>query len=285
MVMNQLIIDVTTDCMLRCVHCSQSVHKYNKVMLDMGVYRKVIDEISHLSIKPKHIRMAAVGEPLLHPNLYNMITYAVNNTKSKVTLTTNGMLLHPGIIHTGLAMIDISIDAASEATYNKIRRGGDYNKVVSNVNAVIQNKGDTKVYVSFVLQPSNKHEEQAFRQKWYGKADGVIVRRLHTFGGTVGGCVVAVERFPCYYPFERLVLTPWGRYAYCPVLGGRQDNYLDARKLTLQQAWESDYLQKIRAAHMSNDFTDAPYCRDCPDWQQTRWPGKGETYMDIINKI
>lgn len=277
----QLIIDVTTACNFRCIHCSQSVHNYEKVMLDYQLCLKVIDEIREAP--PKHIRFCAVGEPLLHPRIREMITYAVDNTRSKVTLTTNGMLLKPSILQTGLHMIDISIDAASEKTYNKIRRGGDYGQVVANVEDICDS--DTKVYVSFIRQPDNYHEVEAFRRMWQGKADGVIIRRLHTFGGTVGKAEVTQERYPCYYPFERLVLTPWGHYAYCPVLGGREDNTLDARKMTLHEAWTSDYVRQIREAHMTRDFRKAPYCQDCPDWQQTRWPGQGESYMDIIKKI
>ena len=56
-----------------------------------------------------------------------MIQDAVENSGTKVTLTTNGTLLNEKrmfkILKTGPHMIDISTDAASNDTYKKIRVG------------------------------------------------------------------------------------------------------------------------------------------------------------------
>ena len=54
-----------------------------------------------------------------------MIQDAVENSGTKVTLTSNGTLLNEKrmskILKTGLHMIDISIDAMSNETYKKVR--------------------------------------------------------------------------------------------------------------------------------------------------------------------
>ena len=62
---------------------------------------------------------------------------AVENSKTKVTLTTNGTLLNEKRMYkalkTGFHMIDISTDAYSNETYKKIRVGGDLNITQSNI--------------------------------------------------------------------------------------------------------------------------------------------------------
>ena len=42
----------------------------------------------------QNIRYTSNGEPLVHPKSYEMINYAVTNSNTKVTLTTNGTLLN-----------------------------------------------------------------------------------------------------------------------------------------------------------------------------------------------
>jgi organic radical activating enzyme len=285
----QLIVDVTTDCMLRCTHCYRSKHNDAGTMLKTDLFMKVIDDISMSSFQPEHIRITASGEPLLHPDIYAMIEYAIDKTNAKISLTTNGMLLNPNIAGTGLHMADISIDAASGVVYDKIRRGGDYNRVTHNVNRLIdrvkKTGSRTKVYVSFVSQPANRHQEALFRATW-GRADGVIIRRMHTCKGEMPGDKPQVSRYPCYYPFERMVLTVSGHYTYCPLLcWGDKSHVIDARKTTLHQAWTGSYMNRVRGAHIRQVFDDAPECADCPDWQQTRWPWQGDSYMDIIDRI
>ena len=77
----------------------------------------------------KYIRYTSNGEPLVHPKSYDMIQYAVSNSGTKVTLTTNGTLLNEKrmkkLLDTGLHMIDISIDAFHDKTYKKVRVGGN----------------------------------------------------------------------------------------------------------------------------------------------------------------
>ena len=127
-------VDITEVCNLGCIHCTHPVFKtskyYAKSMLDPKLNQKAVDEIDkHGKNLTKYIRYTSNGEPLVHPKSYEMIQYAVDNSGTKVTLTTNGTLLNEKkmtkLLDTGLHMIDISLDAFEENTYEKVRVGGD----------------------------------------------------------------------------------------------------------------------------------------------------------------
>ena len=41
----------------------------------------------------------------------------------------------------------------------------------------------------------------------------------------------------------------------------------------------------LREAHLTGNFCDHQFCGQCPDWQQTRWPGEGRSYADMIEEF
>ena len=139
---SQVMVDLTEVCNLACIHCTHPEFKlstvYGKRMLDPELNKKMIKEVSTVGKGiTKYIRYTSNGEPLVHPRSYEMIQDAVENSGTKVTLTTNGTLLNEKrmfkILKTGLHMIDISTDAASNDTYKKIRVGGDLDVTRSNI--------------------------------------------------------------------------------------------------------------------------------------------------------
>jgi sulfatase maturation enzyme AslB (radical SAM superfamily) len=77
-----------------------------------------------------------------------------------IHLHTNGLLLTEKMwnslshIHDLIKTIEISIDAASEDVYKQVRRGGDWNTLLTNLNT-ISTLGLKDVRVSFVVQDSN----------------------------------------------------------------------------------------------------------------------------------
>lgn len=146
---SQLMVDITEVCNLGCIHCTHPVFKTSKVyaksMLDPKLNQKAVDEIDkHGKNLTKYIRYTSNGEPLVHPKSYEMIQYAVDNSGTKVTLTTNGTLLNEKkmtrLLDTGLHMIDISIDAFEDNTYEKVRVGGDLKITKKNVLKIIDLK-------------------------------------------------------------------------------------------------------------------------------------------------
>jgi wyosine [tRNA(Phe)-imidazoG37] synthetase (radical SAM superfamily) len=301
---SQIIADITEVCNLACIHCAHSDFQksplYKGSYLEVELNQKMVDEVSTSGIGiTQYIRYSSTGEPLLHPHVFEMLEYAVKHSKTMVSLTTNGTLLTEAksdkILQVGVDVIDISIDAFTPEVYAVVRRKGDLNITRANVLNLIKRSKEagsrTKVVVSFIEQEQNRHEIQDFEQFWNeAGADYVIIRRLHSNAGFSQGQArrmhkdnLQKSRRPCLYPWERIVLNPRGWLSFCPADWTHGGSFVDYRHTTIREAWQGEFYQKLRTAHLTNDYREFEFCGQCPDWAATRWPEEGRSFADMID--
>lgn len=301
---SQIIADITEVCNLACIHCAHSDFEksplYQGKHLEVELNQKMVDEVSTSGKGiTQYIRYSSSGEPLLHPHVFEMLEYATQNSQTMISLTTNGTLLTEAriekILQLGVHVIDISIDAFSPETYAMIRRKGDLTRTRPNVlNLINRSKaagGHTKVVVSFIEQLQNLHEAKDFERFWQeAGADYVIIRRLHSNAGfsqeqarRMQADNLQKSRRPCLYPWERIILNPRGWLSFCPADWTHGGTMVDYRHTTIRDTWQGEFYQKLRTAHLTNDFSDFPFCGHCPDWAATRWPEEGRSFADMID--
>jgi len=300
---SQVIIDATELCNLSCTHCPHPAFKksdfYGGRSLGRGLVSKAIDEVATAGRgHVQYVRFASDGEPLLNKGIFSMLTEAVTNSGTFVSLTTNGTLLTPPrieqLIATGVHLVDISIDAFSAETYAKIRVRGDLAVTRGNVERLIarvrESGSPMRIAVSYIEQPGNRHETADFERFWTNAgAHSVAIRRLHSASGAVIPVAAVMrkqgaikQRTPCVYPWERVVLTPRETLAFCPSDWTGGSSLVDYRTNTIAEVWQSRRYEALRRAHLTNDYSGHAFCGQCPDWQETRWPGEGRTYATLV---
>lgn len=303
---SQVVADTTEVCNLACTHCSHPEFKksehYHARLLGPELNRKMVDEVAaHGRGITQYIRYSGNGEPLLNRAIYEMLAYAVAQSGTTITLTTNGTLLDAAraerLLATGVHLIDISLDAYQPETYARIRVNGDLAVTRENVRRLIQlaraQAPATKIVVSFIEQPENTAEIPEFERFWRGEgAHQVVVRRLHTNACSTSRLAALVaakpqpaQRRPCLYPWERILLVPSGHLAFCPQDWVHASVLADYRTTTIRQTWQGEAYRQLRAAHLANDFSAHKFCAQCPDWAMTRWPGQGLSYADLVQTV
>lgn len=300
---SQVVVDMTEVCNLACIHCphpefKKSAH-YAARYLDPALNAKMVDEVSsHGRGITQYIRYTSEGEPLVHPQCYDMLEYAVQRSGVLVSLTTNGTILNEKrvrrLLDSGLDVIDISIDAHTPETYAAIRVNGDLEVTRANVLRMIEmaHGTRTRVVVSFVEQPGNTHEMADFERYW--KEHGaryVVLRRLHSNAGSLGGVAEDIReagdepRRACLYPWERIILNPRGNLSFCPQDWINASHVADYRTTTIRETWRGEFYRQLREAHVKCEFGKHAFCGNCPDWKQTRWPGRGRSYADMMQEF
>jgi len=300
---SQIIVDATEVCNLECIHCPHPEFKlsphYDNRYLPLALHHKMVDEVRDWGQDhTQYIRYTSNGEPLVHPDIYDMLDYAVRNSGVFVTLTTNGTIMNEKriekLLRSGLHMIDISIDAHLPETYARIRVGGKLEVTRANVLKFLEIKqrtgASTKIVLSFVEQHENSAEASDFERYWKEQgADFVLVRRLHSAAGGVPLIAKAmkqnqrtVDRKPCLYSWERILLNAKGELAFCPQDWVHGSIVGDYHTTTIRDVWQGSTYRKLREAHLSNHYDAFPFCAQCPDWAQTRWPGEGRSYADLV---
>ncbi len=302
---SQINVDLTEVCNLACIHCphpdfKKSAH-YGARYLSPEWNKKMVDEVrAHGGGFTQYIRYTGEGEPLIHPEGYEMIEYAVRESGVYVTLTTNGTIMNEKrtrkLLDAGVHLIDISLDAFSPETYAKIRVNGDLNVTRANVLRLLEwiksSGAKTKVIVSFVEQELNRHEAASFEKFWNEQgAHFVVMRRLHSAAGAVISVANLMrtankktQRRPCVYPWERIILNPRG-LAFCPADWTHGAALGDYAATTIHETWNGEFYRSLREAHLTNDFSSKGFCGQCPDWAATRWPSEGRAYADLIEEF
>jgi radical SAM protein with 4Fe4S-binding SPASM domain len=149
-------INITNMCNLNCIHCAFSSHYTSKDRLNLDIYKKYINDLSNFGLEDVHL---TGGEPTLHPDLPNMISYAVNKNIN-VRLITNGYMLNASklkkYMEYGLSSIMISLDGL-ERTHNMIRGKNDaFNKTINNIQ--IAKELGYNIRINAVISKLNMHE-------------------------------------------------------------------------------------------------------------------------------
>jgi len=160
-----LMIEPTNTCNLKCPLCPTGCGqiKREKGFLTFQNFKKVIDDSGDYIF---HLRLWNWGEPLLNKDIFKMISYA-KSKKIFVNLSTNSNFIDDKtsreLINSGLDELIISLDGASEETYNLYRKGGNFQKIINSIQLLIQerkklNKKTPFVKLQFIIMKHNEHE-------------------------------------------------------------------------------------------------------------------------------
>ncbi len=141
-------ISLTSICNLKCAYCSQ--YDGEKKYIPVQFYRNLIDVLSELGIEK--IRFTG-GEPLLNPNIVELVKYANAKDKIKdIAITTNGVLFDKyldELIESGLTRINLSLDTTSKDIYENLTGQDKLEIVLENIMKA-RSKG-LKVKINTVL--------------------------------------------------------------------------------------------------------------------------------------
>jgi radical SAM protein with 4Fe4S-binding SPASM domain len=158
-------VEVTAACNLRCRMCLVSYREPTDRVhgsLDLSRFRSILDANPQV----RRVTLQGLGEPLLAPDLLRIVELAAARGID-VGFNTNGTLLDrpraERLVAAGLAWLHVSLDGATRATYEHIRRGSRFDRVVGNIGGLVDAKravGATKpsVQIVFVAMRSNIHE-------------------------------------------------------------------------------------------------------------------------------
>ncbi len=132
-------ISITEHCNLRCVYCTpqdSSNSKQTSNHLTPDEFVMVSSVLAKNGLK--YIRLTG-GEPLVHPNIIEIVEkLAALPNIEEVSLTTNAMLLEKlaePLAKAGLKRVNISLDTLDAEKFKKITRGGLIEKVWKGIEA------------------------------------------------------------------------------------------------------------------------------------------------------
>jgi len=160
-------LELTATCDLQCVMCPlprtprYGTGRERYEPMDLAGLREVFTTAST-------VELTGFGEILTHPHLLDCLR-ALRTFNTAIQATTNGNRLDPALIDAllGEELLDtltISIDAATAETYQTIRRGGDFPRLLRNLRHLAARRNPRRLAcrLSFVAMKHNLAELPAF---------------------------------------------------------------------------------------------------------------------------
>ena len=169
-------------CNLACRMCTVNDRGDTVSEMSLARFESLLDQLPGL----EELHLQGLGEPMLHPRFFDMVTLAAQRG-IRVSANTNLTLLTPErarcCVESGLASISVSLDGASAAVYESIRRKASFAKVVRNLGRLVDARdaacSPLEVRGVMVLMRANLHELPALLQLLHDyRVRELLVQRL-----------------------------------------------------------------------------------------------------------
>lgn len=276
-------VNTTEHCNLSCVMCEfhgprggQQGKEASKVKaLGPPQVRKFL-----AALPPQQtVWFASFGEFFLDPEAIVHLRSAMEYGHEPAVLT-NGQLLDEALIgellDIGVRRFSISVDAIDEDTYRKVRRLGDFGKILTACRLLMEKKQrypDILLSIGNVVLKGITNEEK-FIKFWRGKADTIsFFHHVHNFGLNFSSLYYTpTDRNPCVlYAY----LLPSGQISPCCTMNV-QANYFDIPWLpTIDQHSPEEAMDILEGMYADPDSPLRAICAKCDHWIRFAPPTNG----------
>ncbi len=254
-------------------------------VMDDGLYGQILDELRRTGSVKSFILMLQ-NEPLLDrqlPDRVRLARKALGRSVRIKTVTNGAPLTAAGIdalLASGIDHVMVSIDAIREETYDSIRHGLDFRRVVRNTLSLIERLGPRRVGVRFLRQRENEGEENAFASHWRRHGIGVLFTEPSNRAGWLESYERIKKRRPdpwkkvvypvlnrlvpaCPLPFTSLNILWDGRVITCCNDWGPRDTVGDLTRQTVQQVWNGEKINHYRHLLWTHHAEQSLVCAGC----------------------
>jgi len=278
----QLVIETTSYCNYKCIHCSHREMIRPQQHMDREVYNKIVEEVGKKSPNCE-IWPTFYGEAfILGDELWDMLDYADKVGCKNLVLNSNGSLLHKDnniekVLNSPLKRFILSLDGFKKETFEKIRAKGKYDEVYPAVTELCKRKKEIgnkypSITAQFSVMKENASEVDDYRKYWNDQGAEVKVRPMleWTTTGTVRSDTIehySSFRIACPWGNNTMAIHQNGKVVACAI---DYEGLLDGGNVkdhSVEELWKK--LGDIsRKHHRSHDWEKIPnICKGCGDWQ------------------
>lgn len=254
-------IEAFSRCNLQCPFCLTGIHKepfyYTGSAMDIKLFEKIVERDLGGS---SYIELQMRGEPTLNKNLNEMVLML----REKVFV---GFSTHGGTLHVERNMeaalnchfITVSIDAGTEEEYNKKRVGGNWTKLLHNIDELFSQRcGNMYPIIDLQLIETGENWQEELQKLnelvdahgWLGQ-----VRSLHnTCKSWEDPSVIVINNELCLNPWLSVSIKADGEVVAC-CMAFEDDSamsYGNLNEASLEEIWNSERVKDFRYKHLAN---------------------------------
>ncbi|MEM1582424.1 MAG: radical SAM protein [Candidatus Bathyarchaeia archaeon] len=290
-------IEPTTKCNLKCKICIRS-RMESRVSGDMqfDLFKSIIDQLRRPIYATQAINITGLGEPFMNPNIILMVRYAKSkglNVMMDTNLTKVDDEILKDVIDSRLDTLVVSFDGASKETFESIRVGSVFEKVIENIKLLLElkkkmNADKPAIVLNSTIREENVREipemiktaeelgvnaivfmKQAMPGENYRESKLFDAMPEEIFSSTkvkVTGCLDHLKSRccaprACYITFDGKVLPCYPIYELIP-----REEYVhyqmgDLTKQLFREIWFSKRYRRLRTQIING--ASMPFCESC----------------------
>ena len=300
---SRLWIETTSRCNLTCGLCiNRDIPINQKKDMDFTLYKKIIDEAAGAVYD---VNLFHRGEPLLHPLIADMISYAAAKD-IRTRLHTNATLLNRKLSHkiilAGLDMISFSFDGYTREEYENNRAGADYGRTLENIKEFLRIKKKLEAkkplaLIQIIESGSIKNNDERRQQKAFflknfknHPPDRIVTRKPHNWGGLLDGPIEGTsnpsggKRNACTFPWYTLTIFFDGKVYPCPQDFMGRMPIGDLKNSSIKEIFNGPEIRELRKMFKSEEIIKNLPCYSCDRITRDTFMGIPKEYINTFMK-
>lgn len=269
-----LLIEPVSICNLRCPFCFQSDKSFVKKpfmgMMQLDLFKNIIDQANEIGIGA--ITIASRGEPTLHKNLGDMLSYIKKKENIfEVKLNTNATKLTKDlcyqIFENEINQVVISADHYEKKTFEELRKNSNFENVVKNVNMLFKIRKKfinsiTEIRVSGIdfYKTTDKNK---FYDFWIKNSDEVTIGSALERWDTYNNEIHQDINDPCENLWDRMYIWFDGKVNPCDADYKSYLSYGNVNNYSIKELWNNKIIKNLRNKHLINQRKEIDPCNKC----------------------
>jgi len=263
-----ILMEVTNACNLRCSMCliyGEGVTRKREIgFIKKDIWQKAIDEMGSWSGQIM-LDLHGAGEPLLHPELFDIISYAKTKGNLSVGFLSNATLLSrekaAAVMETGVDWIGFSVDGAQKDVFESYRKGAILEEVEDNINYLLSLRINNKPTVFLNMVCHAEADADLFVEHWKGKVDTLLLSIKRINDRKKNKPISFVK--PCHLLSQQLIMGWDGTTVLCC-----EDFFCDYitgkfPEMSLSEIWQGRKFNKARLLHEKGNQRRIDLCCYC----------------------
>ena len=272
-------IEINRNCNINCVMCNTALSKRPQFNMDLELFEHTVKYVK--SEGKGYTALHTIGEPLMNKNLPQYFEILRKNGV-QVRLSTNGLILHKNLdllIQNADILIEVrfSIDGACKETYEKIRLGGSWDRLIANMEEFRERTkmGEMfkRVKISSIVSMDVQHE-MGYHLKFWSRYVPMEMIELNLVSGLSPDNTYFLTRSilknhimpwpPCYMLFgSALHILNDGRVTACCRDYNGDLVYGNIRDSSPKELLNCENVLELRRTHLENRIPKDSLCANC----------------------
>ena len=273
------LIEITNACNLNCLMCSTQLSERDAGIMSPEVFKRIVEELKVVGISSAGLH--TVGETFVYKDLETLFAIA-EKLDFRIWISTNAQFPErieplydrfPKVFND----IRISIDGATRETFEHIRVGGSFDKVVETLDVVHKiNRGKLDSHIGITIDSVLNLETVGESQLLFKTFKKYVFPENMNFS-VITGLSPDDEYFkntfpykhlvrsavPCSMPFTSQYFTFDGQATMCCRDYNAEITVGDIMTQTSTEIWNGSKSEAVRAQHLDPEKLRIDSCKNC----------------------